>query len=324
MAAFAKASFNAKGYAASRPTYPRQLFDFVFRYHEYGSDLVQPLAKEQQTCWDVAVDLGCGTGQATAELRQFKHVIGVDPSKQMLVGAQKYTFDGLKGHDLESARKQFLFVESQAENLGFLENSSVDLVIAAQAAHWFNWKVLWPELARVLRPHGTVAVWGYSEMRLSRYPSLTPIIDAYTHGPDPATSLGPHWQQPGRSIVENLLQDIPSASSIVPGAFSSEDRVYFSGSHFPSLPNPRQVILHKKMRWTDFEDYLRSFSSLHTFQVRNPDDANHPDGDVVKRFINALKTNMGIEGFSKAGSNGGDDAEVEIEWPLALILAKRS
>lgn len=29
----------------------------------------------------------------------------------------------------------------------------------AQAAHWFNWEKFWPEVARVLRKDGTLAVW---------------------------------------------------------------------------------------------------------------------------------------------------------------------
>ena len=29
----------------------------------------------------------------------------------------------------------------------------------AQAAHWFDWKKLWPELARILRKNGSVAIW---------------------------------------------------------------------------------------------------------------------------------------------------------------------
>ena len=37
MATFGKATFNAVNYAAARPTYPRELFNHVFRYHEHGS-----------------------------------------------------------------------------------------------------------------------------------------------------------------------------------------------------------------------------------------------------------------------------------------------
>lgn len=73
-------------------------------------------------------------------------------------------------------------------------------------------------------------------MRFTRYPSLTPLIDAYTHGTDPATSLGPHWQQPGRSIVENLLRDIPQPDSFGPGEFYAERRMYFTGESLPRMP----------------------------------------------------------------------------------------
>lgn len=74
MAAFAKSTFNAQVYAASRPTYPQQLFDFVFRYHEHGYEELQTRSRVQgslslkkrrlpeRSC---AVDLGCGTGVCT-------------------------------------------------------------------------------------------------------------------------------------------------------------------------------------------------------------------------------------------------------------------
>jgi hypothetical protein len=52
MATFAKTTFDSARYALFRPTYPRQLFDAAFRYHEQS-----PGAR-----WDLAVDLGCGTG----------------------------------------------------------------------------------------------------------------------------------------------------------------------------------------------------------------------------------------------------------------------
>ena len=52
MATFAKGTFDFARYAAARPTYPRQLYDFVFKYHE----------RSRGAKWDLAVDLGCGTG----------------------------------------------------------------------------------------------------------------------------------------------------------------------------------------------------------------------------------------------------------------------
>ncbi|KAI0049342.1 hypothetical protein FA95DRAFT_1604467, partial [Auriscalpium vulgare] len=78
MTTFAKTTFNTARYAAARPTYPRQLYDFVFQYHE----------RTRGAKWDTALDLGCGTGQATVELTPFKRVVGVDPSAKMIESAR--------------------------------------------------------------------------------------------------------------------------------------------------------------------------------------------------------------------------------------------
>lgn len=69
MATFAKPVFNAVSYAAYRPTYPRALYDFVYAYHENtarasdgpGSSSAAAVVAPS---WDVALDLGCGTGES--------------------------------------------------------------------------------------------------------------------------------------------------------------------------------------------------------------------------------------------------------------------
>lgn len=114
-----------------------------------------------------------GKGQATRECLPFVRVIGVDPSAKMLEEARKVPKPTeLKG-ELE-------YVQSGAEKLPFLKDGSVDLIVsgtswqcaaflpcftylgsftAAQAAHWFDWNLLWQEAARVLSPGGTLAAW---------------------------------------------------------------------------------------------------------------------------------------------------------------------
>jgi ubiquinone/menaquinone biosynthesis C-methylase UbiE len=146
-------------------------------------------------------------GQATLEVAdQFKEAVGCDPSRGMVENAR------LSAQQSNLVRKP-TFVVSPAENLSFLEDSSVDMAIAgmhllamacsvfikfvytiAQAAHWFNYKTLFPELARVLKPGGTVALWNYNELRFGGRPTLDPLITQYSHS---EKSLGPHWQQPG-------------------------------------------------------------------------------------------------------------------------------
>jgi len=283
------------------------------------------------------VDLGCGTGQATVEMHPFKKIIGVDPSQKMLESSRNYASsflsEGSKSAQVHTdIGSRFEFVQSPAEDLAFLKDGSVDIVVAAQAAHWFDWNRLWPELARVLRKNATVAFWGYSDFRLTCYPSLSPIITQYMQGTDPANSLGPHWE-PGRAVLDNHLRTIPSAASVVPDAFAGEQRLYYTGSYYPELPSSLPVILRKKVTWEGFYAYLQSFSSLHTFHERYPEDLKRPDGTIAQKFMQALKTEMeqldkvtsttkeGSLSSAKEESNGG--GEVEIEWPLALILVKR-
>jgi trans-aconitate 3-methyltransferase len=131
MAAFAELTYNTIGYAARRPTYPRQLFDFVFKYHE----------RTKGARWDTAVDLGCGPGQpsslssktaslmlsriqgqATTGLARFKRVIGTDPSQTMLATAREHS----KSLGLTNCE----FINAHAESLPFLEEGSVDLLVA--------------------------------------------------------------------------------------------------------------------------------------------------------------------------------------------------
>ena len=92
------------------------------------------------------LDLGCGTGIVTRELgKHFDKVIGTDPSAVMI----KKACEGLP-------KSQFLgleFREGNAESGShFLENGSLDMVVAGQSSHWFDYPKLWPEMKRLVRP----------------------------------------------------------------------------------------------------------------------------------------------------------------------------
>ena len=67
--------------------------------------------------------------------------------------------------------------------------------------------------------------------------------------------------------------------------------------------------------------YLRTFSALHTFAERHPEDARREDGDIAERFWRALKAEAAARDGTALPT---DEDEVEIEWPMALILATRA
>ncbi|KAF8066526.1 S-adenosyl-L-methionine-dependent methyltransferase [Lyophyllum atratum] len=341
MATFAKKAFNASVYSSFRPTYPKKLFKEIFDYHR----------STETARWDVAVDLGCGTGQATTELKShFSSVTGIDPSQPMIDAAQKkHQHGGLT------------FRQGRSEDLrNVLADDSVDLVISAQAGHWFDWDLVWPEVSRVLRTGGTAAFWTYAEIRVSEYPTTTSLISAYAQGKDPATSLGPYFERPGRTILENMLTDVPDPTQMesvmnTRGGLVNFERRYFAGTHFPTQfppPSPTQirpVEMRKTMRWRDLLGYLRTWSALHNFHERFPEDLERVDerfpedkvvgpaghdlvtgmptervdvdvsgGDIAVRFWKDLR-----EEVKKNGGRYGVDELVSVEWPIALLLANK-
>jgi hypothetical protein len=87
------------------------------------------------------------------------------------------------------------------------------------------------------------------------------------------------------------------------------------GEYYPSLPSAQPVILRKKMTWIDLQQYLRTWSSLHTYHERYPEDLKRPEGDIAVRLWKSLKNGVGAK---------DDHDSVDIEWPLALMLVRRA
>ena len=91
-------------------------------------------------------------GITTAQLAgQFVHVFGADVDEPMIALAR--TLD-LKSSTGEPAT----FTVAPAQTQTYLGDASVDVVVSSTAAHWFpiSW---WDEMARIVKPGGTVAVW---------------------------------------------------------------------------------------------------------------------------------------------------------------------
>lgn len=118
----------APAYDAARPAYPDGLYDAL------------PLAGA------TVADVGAGTGIATrGMLARGARVAAFDLSPAML--ARVGAFDGLLGTAVADAHALPL------------RDASVDLVTYAQAFHWTDPARAVPEVRRVLRDGGALAVW---------------------------------------------------------------------------------------------------------------------------------------------------------------------
>jgi ubiquinone/menaquinone biosynthesis C-methylase UbiE len=70
-------------------------------------------------------------------------------------------------------------------------DSSYDVVVCAQAFHWFDHDKALPEIARVLRPRGRLSlVWNQRDERIPWVKRLGKIIGTQEHLTDPSEVLG--------------------------------------------------------------------------------------------------------------------------------------
>jgi SAM-dependent methyltransferase len=180
----------AVAYERSRPGYP--------------DDAVRWLVGEEPL--DV-VDLGAGTGKLTRSLVACGHrVTAVEPLPEMIA-------------QLRVAVPRAIAVEGEAEAIP-LADGSADVVVVAQAFHWFDQQVAVRECARVLRPGGRLAlVWNVRDESEAWVADLSDAMVGRTgvdHAagaiatsglfePEEHVTLGPHFQEVDRSTLRELV-----------------------------------------------------------------------------------------------------------------------
>jgi SAM-dependent methyltransferase len=135
---------------------------------------------------ELAWDAGCGNGQLSITLAdQFDHVVATEPSQAQIDAA------------LAHPRVEYRCEPAEKSTLG---DASVDLAVAAQAAHWFDWPRYVAEVERVARPGALVALVSYGILHVDG--DAGRIIAHYYRD-----VVGPYWP-PGRKHVENGYRDL--------------------------------------------------------------------------------------------------------------------
>ena len=164
-------SRQASEYTRYRPHYPKRLFEYL-----------ATLTIDHQLAWDCAT----GSGQAALGLADyFDEIVATDGSKKQIANAIEH--------------KKITYVIAPAEKTEIV-SGSVDLIVVAQALHWFDLDKFYAEVRRVSKSAGVLAAWSYSLLLIT--PAIDRLIDKFYTG-----VVGPFWP-PERKLVDDKYQSI--------------------------------------------------------------------------------------------------------------------
>ncbi|MDE2346121.1 MAG: class I SAM-dependent methyltransferase, partial [Gammaproteobacteria bacterium] len=208
-------SAHASDYAEARPRYPEELFAWL---------------AERTAGHDAAWDCGTGNGQAALGLAAYyARVVATDPSAKQISNAFPHP--------------RVTYRVTKAESRG-LPAQSMDLVTAAQAAHWFELPRFYDQARSVLKPQGVIAIWCYGLCCID--PAIDAVVQEFYSG-----EIAAYWP-PERALIDDGYRSLDFP--------------------FQAIPPPPLQMRHA---WTlsQFLAYLRTWSAVQKFmdhKARDP------------------------------------------------------
>jgi SAM-dependent methyltransferase len=199
-------STQAEEYAKYRPKYPPELYKYL-----------SSIVSGHNRAWDCAT----GNGQAAVDLAPyFDEITASDASAAQIEHA--------------AAHPKIKYIVASAENSG-LETASCDLITVATAIHWIDTDKFYPEVRRILKPGGVIAVWIYGWSTIDA--ENDKVFEAYNN------IVKDYWPPDTRK------------------AWHFEELIDFP---FDLIPSPEFDI---KLQWTlkEFLSYLYTWSSTQNY-----------------------------------------------------------
>ncbi|KAK2904994.1 hypothetical protein Q8A67_006793 [Cirrhinus molitorella] len=226
---------------------PDELKDLILQY----------LDKKKGKPHQLAVDLGCGTGQNCRSLtKYFEQVVGIDVSESQIAEAR-----AVPGFPNLSYRV------GTAEELSF-PDGSVDLLTAANAAHWFDAERFIKEAMRVLKPNGCLALFGYGDYMKIHYESCGDRLN---------------------DIYEEVMQILlPYTSSKVNGA-NSKLKDLFEAIPIPDKERIESIPIKQQLSIKTVIGFIQTFSMYQAYLRADPSAATALLERTTSRILEEMK-----------------------------------
>ncbi|HKD33057.1 MAG TPA: class I SAM-dependent methyltransferase [Gaiellaceae bacterium] len=220
-------------------------------YHRVRPPYSQPLLDRAQEALELGadarvLDLAAGTGRLTRELmRRFAEVVAVEPDERM-----RAVHGGALAGSAEAIP---------------LEEASVDAVFVGEAFHWFDPAAAIPEVARVLRSRGGLAVvsthWWETEPPLPEA-ALEPLSKPYERslpqrrppwheafGALPFEPLRRERAEEEVTVDADQLLTLYSTTSAL-ASLAPQERAALFAEVRPLLAGPYRLPLKHELWWT--------------------------------------------------------------------------
>ncbi|KAG2736927.1 hypothetical protein G9P44_001017 [Scheffersomyces stipitis] len=298
MSTFSKANFKTLNYNSFRPHYPPSFYKLLFNYVTKGDLTKLPI--------DKAIDLGCGTGVATYPLlNSSEHVIGLDLSPKMIQTADSLISERMEQLGI-SDQSRITFKTGAVEDFVYQEpreipNESVNLITAAQCIHWFrDYNAFFKNSAQLLKKGGTLAYWFYVDPVIVDFRGpykgdkahvlsrTWQLYNKYIY--EDANFVGPHWEQPGRTIIKNFTVEV---NKHIPSELYDNVVIntFLPNSTDNKTPSEKDLNLSKlDITLEDYLNYLRTYSGYHNFQDATGDKVN-----VFELLLKDFETELGFD-----------------------------
>ncbi|CAG8783766.1 32332_t:CDS:2 [Racocetra persica] len=196
-----------------------------------------------------------------------------------------------------SSPKNYQRLFNKSEDLSQFQDSTFDLVTVGQAVHWFdNREKFFKEAWRILKPRGTLAMWGYTYH----------VIDGYPDATKKFLKLGLEilrdYRDPVMLVIYNMYRDI-----IIP------DRL------FRNIIWERCELNEKEGKMSNSESFLneewsveRTWSSYKSYMSKYRKENQNLEDPIYRLFEELMEE----EGWK-------DDQILKLSWPFVLVLAEK-